>query len=899
MSSADITWLRREDGAAIHAPVAPPLGAVVAANGNGHGNGNGARPRRPEVRGKFLFAGSQKLWVRGVTYGTFRPGPDGVDYPDPATVAGDFALMAVSGVNSVRTYTPPPRWLLDLAAAHGLRVLVGLPWEQHVAFGEESRRLRSIESRVRAGVAACAGHPAVLAYAVGNEIPAPIVRWHGRRTIERFVHRLYRAAKAEDPDGLVTYVNFPSTEYLELPFLDFMSFNVYLEARDRLEAYLARLQTLAGDRPLVLAEIGLDSRRHGHDGQARALDWQIRSVFAAGGAGAFAFAWTDEWHRGGHDIEDWDFGLVTRQRRPKPALAAVSRAFAEVPVPNHRLGPRVSVVVCSCNGERTLGDCLEGLAQVRYPNYETIVVDDGSTDATPEIAARHGVRVVSTANRGLSSARNTGLREATGEIVAYIDDDASPDPDWLTYLVETFERTEHRAVGGPNIAPAGDGSIADAVASAPGGPIHVLLSDTEAEHIPGCNMAFRRDALEAIGGFDPQFRAAGDDVDVCWRLQDRGWTIGFAPAAMVWHHRRNSLRTYWRQQRGYGKAEALLERKWPEKYNGSGHVAWSGRMYGRGITMPLLQRRRWRVYYGTWGSGLFQRLYQPSAQGANGSILLMPEWYLLIAGLAVVGALGAAWSKLSLAVPVLAAATVALLACALVNGARAAFPAPPATRRRRLWLKALTSALYLVQPLARLRGRLAHGLTPWRARRPHLRVTPRRRAWTLWSEEWQSPEQRLERLEDALRAEGAALRRGTDWDRWDLEVRVGALGAALVQTATEEHGEGHQLMRFRVRPRIPQWTLCLAAASGVLALIVGFAVWPLACAIAAAGIGLLLGGLAQAAGATEMVEAASAALVESARKDAPDRRARSWDGVAAVLDASPERRAPTSATADA
>ncbi|MEJ7678557.1 MAG: glycosyltransferase family 2 protein [Segetibacter sp.] len=77
-----------------------------------------------------------------------------------------------------------------------------------------------------------------------------------------------------------------------------------------------------------------------------------------------------------------------------------------------------------------------------------------------------------------------------------------------------------------------------------------------------------------IGGFDPVYRAAGDDVDVCWRIQEAGYTIGFHPSALVWHHRRNSLEAYWKQQYGYGKAEALLESKWPEKYNGFGHLTW-------------------------------------------------------------------------------------------------------------------------------------------------------------------------------------------------------------------------------------------------------------------------------------------------------------------------------------
>ena len=112
--------------------------------------------------------------------------------------------------------------------------------------------------------------------------------------------------------------------------------------------------------------------------------------------------------------------------------------------------------------------------------------------------------------------------------------------------------------------------------------MQVLLTDREAEHIPGCNMTFRRDALEKVGGFDPRYRAAGDDVDMCWRIQEQVGKIGFHAAAMDWHHRRNSLKMYWNQQKGYGKAEALLEEKWPQKYNAMGHFSWSGRLYGQG-----------------------------------------------------------------------------------------------------------------------------------------------------------------------------------------------------------------------------------------------------------------------------------------------------------------------------
>ena len=289
-----------------------------------------------------------------------------------------------------------------------------------------------------------------------------------------------------------------------------------------------------------MSELGLDGLRHGEDPQADAVEWQIRTTFAAGCAGAFVFAWTDEWYRGGAEVDDWAFGLTDRDRNPKLALMAAQRAYAEVPFDPELPWPKMSVVVCVYNGERTMRDCCEGLRQLEYPHFEIIIVDDGSTDATSAIAAEYGFRLIQTENRGLSHARNTGLAAATGEIVAYTDGDARPDPHWLTYLADTFIRSSHAGVGGWNIPPPGDEWVAACVANAPGRPIHVLLSDHEAEHIPGVCMAFRRDALEQIGGFDPQFRAAGDDVDICWRLQEQGLTLGFAQGAFVWHHHRDS-----------------------------------------------------------------------------------------------------------------------------------------------------------------------------------------------------------------------------------------------------------------------------------------------------------------------------------------------------------------------
>jgi len=773
---------------------------------------------RLRASGKFICAGSEKIHLCGVTYGPFRPEPDGSEYHDPPTVERDFSQMTATGINAVRVYTVPPRWLLDLAHQNGLRVMIGLPWEQHVTFLDSRRREKEIEQRIRNGVLACANHPAVLAFAVGNEIPSPLVRWYGHRRVEKFLERLCWAAKGEDAEALVTYVNYPSTEYLELPFLDFAAFNVYLESQDRLQAYVARLQNITGERPLVMAEIGLDSLRKGEAAQACALEWQTRTLFAEGCAGLFVFSWTDEWHRGGHDIEDWHFGLTTRDRKPKPALEAVRQVFQNMPFQTDDSWPLISVVICSYNGSRTIREGLESLRGIKYPKFEVIVVDDGSTDATAAIAGEYDVRLIRTANSGLSAARNVGWQNANGEIVAYLDDDAAPDPHWLHYLASAFMAGSYAGVGGPNVAFPGDGFVARCVDHAPGNPTHVLLTDCEAEHLPGCNMAYRRSCLEAVGGFDAQFRIAGDDVDLCWRLQQRGWTLGFHPGAMVWHHRRRTVRTYLRQQLNYGRAEAMLERKWPEKYNAAGHLTWSGRLYGKGFW----QMFRWgqsRIYHGSWGSALFQSVYHP-APGRFATLLMLPEWYLLTAFLGIVSLFGALYEPLRVAALPLVVALLPPVTHAGICGWRAFFHVEPRRRWQRFKLAALTAVLHFLQPVARLTGRLREGLTPWRRRAANRMVFPWPRAIAIWSEKnWRSADQRLSALAAAMRESGAVVVHGGDFDAWDLEARGGMLGNARAALVIEEHGDACQLVRLRVWPMGFPAALVMASLFACLAMV--------------------------------------------------------------------------------
>lgn len=566
------------------------------------------RDTRPEVDGKFLRVDGERFYVRGITYGTFAQTELGL-FPRLEQVEEDFAAMAAVGINTVRTYTVPELEILDLADQIGLRVLMGVWWDDpRYLDPTDPRGWKKMETEARVAVREAVGcyahHSAVLGFVLGNEIPGPVVRWHGRKRIEDLLRGLYETGKDAARAALLSYANYPTTQYLDTSYLDFESFNVFLEDESAYRRYLAQLQVSTGDRPLILTELGLDSGR-GEEQQADSLDWQTRAAMELGLAGTCVFSWTDEWWVGGHKVEGWHFGVTRENRGPKPASKVLEHHYRRKPSDLREEWPSVSVIVCAYEAEETIEECLRSLTELDYPNYEVLVVDDGSTDATAAIARRFPVRLLPRGRLGLSGARNVGLEYAEGEIVAYIDADAQADPDWLTYLALALEVPGTAGAGGPNPVPPDDPPVAQCVARAPGGPIHVLLDDERAEHVPGCNMAFWREHLLEIGGFDPVYRAAGDDVDVCWKLLDRGYDIRFNASALVWHRRRDSVRAFWRQQLGYGKAEALVERNHPDKFNSLGQATWRGVIYGPNSILP----GRSRVYAGRFGEAPFQKLY--------------------------------------------------------------------------------------------------------------------------------------------------------------------------------------------------------------------------------------------------------------------------------------------------
>jgi len=194
--------------------------------------------------GKFLYAGNEKFFVRGTTYGAFPPNSAGDQFPERGDAVRDLALMRQAGINTVLTYTVPPVWLLDELHERGMKAIVTTPWMEYVCFLQTKRDRDQVYREVRDGVARCQRHPAILMYCIGKEIPPPIVRWHRARRAERFLSELCDIARQQDPTHLVTYTNFPTTEYLELGFVDVFTFNVYLHQRDQFCALSTKQRAL-------------------------------------------------------------------------------------------------------------------------------------------------------------------------------------------------------------------------------------------------------------------------------------------------------------------------------------------------------------------------------------------------------------------------------------------------------------------------------------------------------------------------------------------------------------------------------------------------------------------------------------------------------------------------------
>jgi len=770
--------------------------------------------------GKFFRLGEKKFYVKGVTYGPFSPNLAGESFPTPEQTALDFESIRKLGANVVRVYYAPPRWVLDLALEHELKLLIDVPWSKYFCFLDSSRLREESRQAVISAVRGCGGHPAVFAFSVVNEIPPDVVRWTGTSQVEEFLDELVELAKSVDSECLCTIANYPPTEFLRCKNIDFYCFNVYLHQQRPFENYLARLQMIADSKPIILGEFGVDSISEGEPHKCDLLGWQIESSFRSGLAGVVIFSYTDDWYKDNRQITDWAFGLTTRDRQPKPSYAVVQEKFAIAPYFPLPATPKVSVVVASYNGAKTLKTCLESLVRLNYPYYEVILIDDGSTDITPEIASFYKtVRYFHQLNQGLSVARNSGVFAAEGEIVAFTDSDCRADEDWLYYLVGDLLKSKFTGIGGHNFLPPEDSLIAAAVLASPGGPAHVMLTDRLAEHIPGCNMAFYKWALMEIGCFDPLYRKAGDDVDICWRLQQRGYKIGFSPAGFVWHYRRSTVHAYLKQQSGYGQAEALLVRRHPEYFNSVGGSIWHGRIYTASKFGVVL--RPSIVYHGIFASGFFQTLYSPEPAFAL-MLCTSLEYHVLISLPLLV---------LSVPFPYLFPLALTSVCIPLAICIAAAVQADIPKLRRRIWSRPLVGLLFYLQPVwrgwARYKSRLQFRPTPLAASENYELLTRKDKrdfqdVIEYWSDTWFDRLEFVQFIFARLEQQGWQTKTDAGWSEFDVEVYGSRWSRLQLTTVGEPHSAGRILLRCRLKTF---WSLPAKVAffsvTGFLLLVIG------------------------------------------------------------------------------
>lgn len=302
-------------------------------------------------------------------------------------------------------------------------------------------------------------------------------------------------------------------------------------------------------------------------------------------------------------------------RLPHPGLAPVSaRSSKGSPRPADR--GLISVVVCS-GGHRPeqLRRCLVSLTGLKDPNFELFLVDNATTPAAALDQLPAGVKHVHEPRRGLDRARNRGLEESRGEVVAFVDDDCEVDPNWLTGIREAFADPLVTFVTGrvrPARLHAESQQWFETRFSFDRGPCPRRFTRFDhggrspllmGELGTGANMAFRRSLLNRLGGFDVNLDmgtliGGGGDLDVFARALEAGEVGHYAADAVVFHHHRDTLRKLRWQTWGYGLSQGAMCAKYLFELRGR-------RLHAALRYLRLLREHRARLAAGRRGEDRF------------------------------------------------------------------------------------------------------------------------------------------------------------------------------------------------------------------------------------------------------------------------------------------------------
>ncbi len=231
--------------------------------------------------------------------------------------------------------------------------------------------------------------------------------------------------------------------------------------------------------------------------------------------------------------------------------------------------PKISIVIPAYNEEKTVRDCLNSVRSLDYPRelLKVIIVDDGSTDSTPKLLDDYpDFAVIKGGHKGPSAARNTAVKTAEGDFVAFTDADCILPANWLKALLQEFISDDVAAVGGAQTPPAGESEFGRAVSrvlealSFVGGYSRTHKAPRDVDHNALCNVIYRKRVLEELGGFDESLWP-GEDVEFDHRVRKAGFRVRYNPNAVVEHYRPGSLKQYNRTMFKYGWAQAYLVKK--------------------------------------------------------------------------------------------------------------------------------------------------------------------------------------------------------------------------------------------------------------------------------------------------------------------------------------------------
>ena len=228
--------------------------------------------------------------------------------------------------------------------------------------------------------------------------------------------------------------------------------------------------------------------------------------------------------------------------------------------------PFVSIIVPVFNGEKTIEKCIQSLLNLHYPKdkYEIIIVDNNSTDNTRQIVEKYPVKLLLETKRGSYAARNTGIKAAKGDFLAFTDSDCIADENWLKHLIKNFDDDEVGGVGGKVVAYNPVTFVEQYIAKFSGDLDQETFVRYKKPFIITANAMYKRDVLDKVGLFDESLLSGGD-MDMGWRVFEKGFKIVYEPKAIVYHKHRTTLKGLFFQSFKYAEGHVALFKKYRDR----------------------------------------------------------------------------------------------------------------------------------------------------------------------------------------------------------------------------------------------------------------------------------------------------------------------------------------------